>query len=159
MNTMEFKKVLSSGILGTTAMTIFSYVVSEVKREDFREPEIMSLLFKNLSITFLQYGTYLGYLAWIIHYIIGFSFVFIYVKLWDNNKLKPNFISGIFLGAITGIIGIIGWYITLRIHPNPPTVNLRNFFILLFFAHIVFGIFATLGYVLIIKKTTDNTET
>ena len=155
---MEFKKVLSSGILGTSAMTIFSYLVSELMSDNFREPEIMSLLFKNLSITFLQYGTYLGCLAWVFHYIIGFSFVFIYVKLWDKNTIRPNIISGIFLGAITGIIGIIGWYITLRIHPNPPTVNLRNFFILLFFAHIVFGIFATLGYVLI-KKTTDNTET
>lgn len=73
MNIMQFKKVLSSGIFGTTAMTIFSYVVSEVKHENFREPEIMSLLFKNLSIIILQYGTYLGYLAWICHYIIGFS--------------------------------------------------------------------------------------
>ena len=154
---MELKKVLSSGILGTSAMTIFSYLVSELMSENFREPEIMSFLFKNLSITFLQYETYLGYLAWTFHYIIGFSFVFIYVKLWDTNKLKPNLVSGMFLGAITGIIGIIGWYITFKLHPNPPIVNLRNFFILLFFAHIVFGIFATIGYVLI-KKATDNTE-
>jgi hypothetical protein len=155
---MEFKKVLSSGILGTSAMTIFSYLISQLMSENFREPEIMSFLFKNLSITFLQYGTFLGYLAWTFHYIIGFSFVFIYVKLWDNNKVKPNLISGIFLGAITGIVGIIGWYITIKIHPNPPIVNLKNFFILLFFAHIVFGIFAMIGYVLI-KKTTNNTET
>jgi hypothetical protein len=149
---MEFKKVLSSGILGTSAMTIFSYLVSQLMSKNFREPEIMSFLFKNLSITFLQYGTFLGYLAWTFHYIIGFSFVFIYVKLWDNNKVKPNLISGIFLGAITGIVGIIGWYITIKIHPNPPIVNLKNFFILLFFAHIVFGIFATIGYVLIKKN-------
>ena len=157
MNIMEFKKVFFSSILGTTAMTIFSYVVSEVMSDNFREPDVMSFFFKNLSKTFLQYGTYLGYLAWAIHYIIGFSFVFIYVKLWDNNTLKPNIVSGIFLGAIAGIFGIIGWYITFKIHPNPPIVNLKNFFIQLFFAHIVFGIFAMIGYNLV-KKSTDNTE-
>jgi hypothetical protein len=113
---MEFKKVLSSGILGTSAMTIFSYLVSQLMSENFREPEIMSFLFKNLSITFLQYGTFLGYLAWTFHYIIGFSFVFIYVKLWDNNKVKPNLVSGIFLGAITGIVGILLLKST-QIHP------------------------------------------
>ena len=157
MNTMEFKKVLSSGILGTLAMTIFSYWVSELMNENFREPEIMTILINNLSLIDKQYAPYLG---WSLHFIIGFSFVLIYVKLWDNNKLKPNIVSGMFLGAISGIIGIIGiigWYITLKIHPNPPIINLKNYFILLFFAHIVFGIFAMIGYNLV-KKSTDNTE-
>ena len=157
MNTMEFKKVLSSGILGTSGMTVFSYLVSALMSQNFREPEIMCLLFKNLLKNPEQSEPYLTWLAWSVHYVIGFIFVLIYVKLWDNNTLKANLESGIFLGAICGIVGIIGWYFTLKIHPNPPKLNLKNFFILLFFAHIVFGIFAMIGYRLV-KQRSDFIE-
>ena len=149
---MEFKKVLSSGIIGTSAMTIFSYLVSELMKDNFREPEIQTYLFKNILPTAKQYAPYL---AWSLHYFIGFAFVFIYVRLWDYNKLKPNIESALFLGAVTGIVGIIGWYFTLKIHPNLPIINPKNFFIVLFLAHIIFGIFALIGYVLT-KKLTDN---
>lgn len=151
---MEFKKVFSSGILGTSAMTILSYLISELLSENFREPKILAALIKNLLPATKQYAPYLG---WSLHYFIGFSFVFIYVKLWDNNVLRPTTMSGIFLGVISGILGIIGWYIVLKFHPNPPLLNLRNYFILLFFAHIVFGIFAFIGYVLV-KKLSSNLE-
>ncbi|MFP5039580.1 hypothetical protein [Parasediminibacterium sp. JCM 36343] len=154
MNTQEFKKVLSMGILATSAMTIFSYLVSELMSENFREPEIMAIFIKDLLPTAKQCAPYF---AWCLHYIIGFSFVIIYMKLWDNNKLKPNLQSGMFLGAITGIFGIIGWYITLKIYHNPLNTNIKDFFILLFFAHIVFGIFAMIGYALP-KKRTDQIE-
>jgi len=151
---MEFKKVLSSGIIGTSAMTIFSYLVSELMNDNFREPEIQTILIENILPTSKQYAPYL---AWSLHYFIGFSFVFIYVRLWDYNKLKPNIKSGMFLGAISGIVGIIGWYFTLKINTDLPILNPKHFFILLFFAHIIFGIFAMVGYILI-KKLTDNVE-
>ncbi|MFP5042880.1 hypothetical protein [Parasediminibacterium sp. JCM 36343] len=152
MNTQEFKKVLSMGILATSAMTIFSYLVSELMSENFREPEIMTVFIKDLLPTAKQYAPYL---AWGLHYIIGFSFVIIYVKLWHSNKLKLNIQSGMLLGAISGIFGIIGWYITLKVYHNPLNTNLKDFFIILFFAHIVFGIFAMIGYALV-KKRTDR---
>jgi hypothetical protein len=152
MKTIKFKKVLLSGMLGTSGMTVFSYVASELMSENFREPEIMCFLFKNLLVNPQQYEPYLILLAWSVHYVIGFIFVLIYVKLWDNNTLKSNLVSGIFLGAICGVVGIIGWYFTLKIHPNPPSLNLKNFFIILFFAHIVFGIFAMIGYRLVKKS-------
>ena len=154
MNSLEFKKVFSAGIIGTSAMTIFSYLVSVLMNENFREPEIMTTLIKNLLQTAKQYSPSL---AWSLHYIIGFSFVLIYVRLWGNNKLKPNIETGLFLGAVTGIVAIIGWYFTLKIHPDPPIINLKHFFILLFFAHIVFGIFAVIGYV-VVKKLTNKVE-
>ncbi len=140
--------------MSTSAMTIFSYLVSELMSENFREPEIMTVLIRNLLLTTKQNAPYL---AWSLHYIIGFSFVLIYVTLWQNHKLKANIQSGMFLGAVSGIFGIIGWYFTLIIHPNLPVLNLKNFFILLFFAHIVFGIFSVVGYILV-KKLTDNVK-
>ncbi len=154
MNSMEYKKVLSAGFIGTSAMTIFSYLVSELMSDNFREPEIQTTLIKNLLPTAKQYAPYL---AWSLHYSIGFSFVFIYVILCDYNKLKPNIKSGMFLGAVTGIVAIIGWYFTLKIHPDSSIIDLKYFFILLFFAQIVFGIFAMIGYILV-KKLTDNVD-
>lgn len=151
---MEFKKVLFSGIIGTSAMTIFSYLVSELMSENFREPEIQTILIKNILPTAKQYAPFL---AWSLHYFIGFSFVFIYVRLWDYNKLKSNIESGMFLGAVSGIVGIIGWWFTLKIYPNLPIINPKHFFILLFFAHIILGLCAMMGYILI-KKSTDNVE-
>ncbi len=151
---MKFKKVLSAGIIGTSAMTIFSYLVSELMSENFREPEIQTILIKNLLPAAKQYAPYL---AWSLHYLIGFGFAFIYVRLWDYNKLKPNIESGMFLGAVSGIVGITGWYFTLKIHPELPVTNPKHFFILLFFAHIILGVFAMIGYILV-KKLTDNVE-
>lgn len=151
MSITQLKKIVVSGIIGTSAMTIFSYLVSKIMGENFREPEILAILIKNMLPTATPYAIYLG---WVLHYLIGFAFVVVYVRLWDNNQLKPNVASGILLGAISGIIGIIGWYIVLKLHPNPPLINLINYFILLFFAHIVFGIFALVGYGLIKKADT-----
>ena len=51
MKSVEFKKVLSSGIIGTSAMTIFSYLVSELMKDNFREPEIQTYLIKNILPT------------------------------------------------------------------------------------------------------------
>jgi hypothetical protein len=154
MNSTEFKKVFFSGIIGTSAMTIFSYLVSVLMNGNFREPEIMTILIKNILPNATQYAPYL---AWSVHYFIGFIFVFFYVRLWDRNKLKPNIESGMFLGAVSGIVGIIGWYFTLKIHPELPVKYPKHFFILLFFAHIMLGIFAIIGYILI-KKLTENVE-
>ena len=154
MNSMEFKKVFTAGIIGTSAMTIFSYLVSVLMNENFREPEIMTILIKNILPVASQYAPYL---AWSLHYFIGFIFVFIYVRLLDHNKLKANIESGLLLGAISGIVGITGWYFTLKIHPELPVINPKHFFILLFFAHIILGIFAVIGYILV-KKLTGNVE-
>ncbi len=48
---MEFKKVLYAGILATSAMTIFSYLVSEITGENFREPELITMLINDLFST------------------------------------------------------------------------------------------------------------
>ena len=152
MNSLEFKKVLFSGIIGTSAMTIFSYLISELMSDNFREPEIQTVLIGNILPTIKQFAPYL---AWSLHYFIGFGFI--YVRLWDYNKLRTNITSAILLGAVSGIIGIIGWYVTLIMYPDLPIINPKYFFILLFFAHIILGIFAMIGHV-VIKQITDNSE-
>ena len=65
MNTMDFKKVLFSRILGTSAMTIFSYIVSELMSENFREPEIMTTLINNLLPPTNPYAPYFALFDWI----------------------------------------------------------------------------------------------
>lgn len=141
---MRIAKILISAIAGTTAMTIFSYLVSGFENKNFREPEVLGQLVERLpqscSIESAQIK------GWSLHYAIGILFVAFYDKLWKQKKLKPSFTSGALLGGVSGLAGIVAWKGMFEAHPNPPAKNLKSFFGHLLLAHVVFGIFSALTY-------------
>lgn len=140
-NTIKnFGKTFTSAIIGTSAMTLYSYFRSEVENKNFREPEILNMMIDNLDMR-LQPPTLTG---WILHYKVGFGFASIYHAIWRKTK-GPSIISGALLGAANGLIGIAAWDTALKNHPNPPTVARKEFYQHLFFTHIVFGTFIAIG--------------
>ena len=134
-------KVGAAAVSGTTAMTAFSYKVSEEKNKQFREPELLNSLVKRLIPMHVPRA-----IGWAMHYSVGLLFSLIYHQIWRRTKLKPGITTGLALGAISGVIGAATWKTLLSLHPNPPRIKEKNYYLHLLLAHIVFGAFAAMGY-------------
>jgi hypothetical protein len=141
---MELQPTIKSTIAGTSAMTLFSYLISEKKEENFREPLVLADLMARLNPKMRKQDAALD--GWALHYVAGYGFSFVYDKLWKSGKVKPTVLSGILLGAASGLVGILVWKTVFKLHPNPPAKNLKKYFGHLMLAHVVFGVFASLGY-------------
>lgn len=141
---MQTSRILFSAFVATSAMTLFSYLISETKNKNFREPEVLGQLINRLPIVVSKESAQIS--GWGIHYAIGFFFVALYSELWERTKVKPSLTSGTLLGAGSGVIGVIGWKLMFEGHPNSPAKNLKSFFGHLLLAHVVFGVFGAISY-------------
>ena len=125
-------------------MTMFSYIISRKQREQFREPVLLSILIKRL-ISDKKYPK-LNAHGWLVHYTVGTTFCTLYDYVWRRSNLNPTLANGAIIGALTGVVGITGWHLTFQLHPDPPKINLQKYYGHLLVAHVVFGMFAALGY-------------
>src|SRR5690348_16227124 len=100
---MRALKIVAATLLSTSMMTWFSHIVSKKSGQQFREPELLSLLIKQLLPEEHKYRTYAD--GWAVHYIAGLLFVLLYDQLWQKTKVKPDIKSGVLLGAVSGIVG------------------------------------------------------
>lgn len=141
---MHAYKILIPGIVGTSAMTLFSYLVSEGKNKNFREPEILAELIQRIPKSRLNKSAHIA--GWGIHYAIGILFVTCYSEIWEQTKVKPSLASGTLMGGLNGVLGVIGWKLMFEGHPNPQAKNPKTFFGHLLPAHVVFGIFSAMTY-------------
>jgi hypothetical protein len=87
------------------------------------------------------------FLGWLIHYVVGFFFIFLYQVYWTASDSHPTVINGIMLGAVNGVIGICGWKFSFALHPNPPSIDFKEYYMQLFFAHVIFGVTATAVFI------------
>jgi len=147
---MQTGKILASALVGTTAMTIFSYLVSEAENKNFREPDVLSELIERLPGKKSNDPAQIG--GWLAHYAVGIVFVACFNELWKRKLVTPSVTSGALLGAASGLAGVAAWKGSFVAHPNPPAKNLKPFFGHLVLAHAVFGIFSSITYKLITKK-------
>jgi hypothetical protein len=80
---MQPGKNIAAAVLGTSAMTLSSYVVSYIKDNNFKEPEILGKLIKRL-LPSLKKGP--GQIAgWTLHYLVGLLYAELYAPLWEKN--------------------------------------------------------------------------
>jgi hypothetical protein len=138
------KTILTAGVMGTNAMTAFSYLVSEEKNRQFREPELLEKLLARLAPqTNDRLASAFG---WAAHYSVGVGFTTIYHSLWRQKKNRPSLFGGILLGGISGLLGVAVWSTVFYIHPDPPKINYKRFYAHLLAAHLIFGGVAALTY-------------
>jgi len=141
---MRLRKTIPSAILATTAMTATSYTGSFLKGNNFKEPEILGVLINRLgSVSNLETGKICG---WGLHYLVGLLFAELYAPLWQQTSIHPTKKNGLILGGISGLAAILIWKFTLEMHPDPPSLNFRKYAGHLLLAHIIFGLFAVIGY-------------
>lgn len=141
---MKAKEVLTAGITGTTFMTLFSYLVSVADSENFSEPERLGQLAGRLLPKLNEQQR--EALGWLGHYKVGLLFAVVYVELWRSGKLKPDFINNLWLGGLSGLIAVAVWKATFKMHPLPPALNFNKYYLQLVPAHVVFAVFAGIGY-------------
>lgn len=146
--------IVSAALLGTTVMTLFSYLVAEIQKEKFREPELLATLLRRLVPELSsKYGRIAG---WKIHYAVGLVFAIIYARLWEEKRVKPSAKSGLALGALSALPAIAVWRLTFLLHPSPPKIHFKRFYGHLFLAHLVFGAFAAIGYKIVMRQNKDG---
>lgn len=136
------------GILaGTSLMTLCSYFFSNLMNKQFREPVLLhQLLERSIMLNQPEIPTWVG---WLLHYSVGFLFLILYHFLWNFTGVDPSAISGIVLGLISGLLGVTGWLFIFWIHSEPPSIDFKTFYLQLIIVHLIFGLGATLGYLLI----------
>ena len=138
---MTILAILISGFLATTVMTIFSYILSRQKSEQFREPELLnSLILRSDRLNIHPPKN--GFPGWVVHYSIGWTFVVIFYLVWEYSPISPGIISGLVMGLVAGLVGITGWKIMFDLSGNPPDIHMRQFHIHILVAHVLFGITA-----------------
>lgn len=141
---MDVTKTISSGIGGTSLMSLFSYLISDSKHRNFREPEILGELIQRLIPDMdKQYADIAG---WGMHYMTGTVFTSIYDQIWKKTSIQPSIKSGAVLGALSGLVGIAVWRAVVKMHPKPPIKNHSAYYKHLLLAHIFFGIAAAESY-------------
>ena len=153
---MKIRNILIPGTAGTALMTLFSYGVSVVDKENYSEPERLGQLAHRLAPVLNKKDHRL--IGWGAHYGVGLLFATAYARLWENRKLKPTFKNNFMLGAVSGLAAVAIWKATFTAHPLPPAMRFDKYYLQLVPAHIVFAVFAGLGYALLNRGEDDSYE-
>jgi hypothetical protein len=140
MNLHLLLQILISSIAATSAMTLFSYIISASFRELYKEPVLLTYLLTKFHVEVSAPTKTI--LAWLLHYFIGLLFVIGYHFLWVYDLAEFSWRVALLFGAISGIIGILGWVILFKIVPQKPNIDFKGYYLQLFFAHIIFGLTA-----------------
>lgn len=143
------EKIIIAGIVGTTFMTLYSYLKGKKENEKYVEPELLNELIDN-SENFPEIENEEWHPAgWGLHYGAGVAFVGTYWLLWEKVLKKPTIAKILSVGALSGVAGIAIWQTLFSIHDHPPKNNRHGYYKQLFEAHIVFSAFALASYKLL----------
>ena len=151
---MKAEDIIIPGIAGTTAMTLFSKAAAKIANENFSEPDLLSKLYHRLAPA--EPKPIAKVVGWLSHYGVGLLFSTVYNELWDKKLVKASGKNSIWLGALSGALAISVWKTTFKLHPFPPGFDNKKYYTQLFFAHIVFAMFATFTYQQIKKRELEQ---
>jgi len=131
--------VISIGLLATLTMTAFSYGVSYFIHSNMKEPQLINLFIRRIPSQPFKIGKE-HVLGWVIHVLIGIFLVVVFNFCRHFFDIPITLVSGIIFGFIAGIIGACFWQLGFSIHPHPPDVERKKYYLHLILAHIIFGI-------------------
>lgn len=145
---MNLGKIILAGLVGTSFMTLYSYIISRRERDQFVEPVLLNeLIDRSEGLPEIKEDQKEAHPAgWLSHYGMGVLFVLGYYILWRRSLTSPGIIKALLIGSVSGLIGIAGWKVMFAANNNPPRNNRFKYYRQLFFAHIVFSVFALYGY-------------
>lgn len=147
------EKIIVAGIIGTTFMTLYSYMKSKKENEQYVEPVMLNRLIDNSEKLPDIKDNNVHPAGWGLHYLTGIAFVTAYWIFWRKALKDPTITKVLAIGSLSGIAGITTWKMLFANHDNPPHNNRYGYYKQLFTAHIIFSITALLAYKLAnIKK-------
>ncbi len=132
-------------IIAVICMTLSSALWSRVSGNQFREPTLLSKLMQNHPhINASKQNTYVW--GWLIHFILGIVFLVIYEILWQITNVPRTFMWSLIFGSFLGLLGVLGWKILFKMSKPSSQFNYQQYYIHIFFAHIVFSVNALLVF-------------
>lgn len=142
---MKFLKLLATATTSTLLMTAYSYYKSVKHKDEYVEPQLLAALINHTRSSEKINENLWSPVGWSIHLATGLSYDLVYEQVWRRTNLKPNFLNGALIGAVSGVAGIGIWKAVISLHPNPPKIDYGRFYRQLFGAHIIFGIASSFG--------------
>jgi hypothetical protein len=136
---MTAVKIIGSSVLATSCMTACSYLLSYVTKKNFREPEILAGMIRNVcghprgQASFLPTG-------WLLHYLFGAAWSPVQYSIHLYRKPKTGNPDALLFGACGGIIGIWAWDLMMHRAKYAPPVRKRDFYSQLVVAHLIYSL-------------------
>lgn len=146
---MTKKKILrfaAAALIGTSAMTLYSYILSKKNKQQFTEPVLLNQLMNRSSVFPELPQTKSHPAGWAGHYAVGLLFVIAYYLLWRRALNAPSVAKALAIGCASGAVAIAAWYVMFAISNNPPQNNRKQYFGQLFVAHLIFSLAAIYSY-------------
>lgn len=144
-------RIFAASAIATSAMTLYSYLLSWIKKFEFKEPRLLSLMAGKLDLHFKTDKRIAG---WSTHYLTGLLFAELYAPFWEKSK---GVASGLIFGGLSGVAAILIWKITLSVFREESVVNFPQFAGQLVIAHVVFGLFTALALRWMDRSRLDQT--
>jgi hypothetical protein len=130
---------VTSGILGTLVMTLFSYISPLFSIPKMRELDYLNILISKDNESHIH-------TAWAVHNLVGVTFSMVYALLWTFGIGKPDLKNGTVLGALSGLLGTAVWKTVIKTDKSLPRLSTGHLSANLIPAHILFGITAAMVY-------------
>jgi hypothetical protein len=143
---MDFLRIFIAAFSATNLMTTFSYIISHHYGLLFKEPVLLNYVLENRGVHL--HGKLKKASGWIAHYIIGFLFVMTYEFIWTFSDVEFGWRSGLVFGIVSGFVGIFGWQLIFLLPRKQPDVRLKEYYIQLMFAHIIFALAVVVAFTL-----------
>ena len=131
-----------AGILGTVLMTSFSYVISRMKSQQFKEPKLLNMILRRSTYDMNPSNN--SVLGWVVHFSIGVILMTLFYVLHLTFSFSISAVSILIYGIIAGVLSILSWHFMLSISSNSPDFALRDFYFQLLMAHVLFALGATI---------------
>ncbi len=129
--------IICSAIVGTTVMTLFSYLVSKSFNKLYKEPILLKYVLERTHVSISSNLTL--FLGWFLHYVIGILFVVIYHFIWMNRWMEISIFHSFILGFASGLVGIVAWRFMFAVSDSESKVDMKGYFFQLVIAHILFA--------------------
>lgn len=139
-------RILFAAAVGTSFMTLYSYLQSRKENEEFTEPVLLNELADSSPELPEIDDTDDHPAGWLTHYAVGILFVTSYYILWKKSLTSPTIGKGLIVGTASGIVAIASWKLMFAANPNPPKNDRNAYYRQLFIAHLIFSVFALYGY-------------
>ncbi len=140
---MELLKVIIAGILGTILMTTFSYFFSWLRSRQFREPKLLNMILRRSTTDGINPSNN-SVIGWIVHFSIGIILMTLFYMFHLIFSYRISLLSIFFYGLLAGSLSILSWYLMFSLSPNPKKVPLKEFYLQLLVAHILFALGAVI---------------
>ncbi|KOS05442.1 hypothetical protein AM493_04915 [Flavobacterium akiainvivens] len=151
-NMKAIDKIIIAGIVGTSFMTLYSYLRSKKEDEEYVEPVMINKLIDNSENLPSISNEDAHPAGWGLHYATGIGFMAVYWLIWKKALARPTRNKILLLGILSGLVGIAVWKMLFSQHDRPPHNYRYGYYRQLLIAHIVFTLFSVTTYKLLDKE-------